>query len=161
MEVNGRIQVEHPVTEMAVGIDLVGQQLRIAAGEPLGLRQGDVRHRGAVIECRVNAEDPDRNFVPTPGTLTEFSPPAGPFVRVDTHAFPGAWISPSYDSLLAKVIVWAPDRTGAIDRMRRALEDFRVSGDGVRTTIPFLLDLLDSAEFRAAEHRLGRLPRRR
>lgn len=161
MEVNGRIQVEHPVTEMAVGIDLVGEQLRLAAGEPLGLRQEDVRSRGAVIECRVNAEDPGRDFAPTPGRLTAFDPPAGPFVRVDTHAGPGAWISPSYDSLLAKVIVWAPDRDRAIDRMRRALADFRVSGDGVRTTIPFLLELLDGRAFRAAEHRLGDLARPR
>ncbi|WP_432840364.1 acetyl-CoA carboxylase biotin carboxylase subunit [Dactylosporangium sp. CA-092794] len=152
MEVNCRIQVEHPVTEMATGIDLVREQLRIAAGHPIQLRQADIRPRGAVIECRVNAEDPDRGFAPAPGRLTEFSPPAGPFVRVDTYAHPGCRISAAYDSLLAKVVVAAPDREQAIARMHRALAEFRVSGPGVTTTIPFLHRVLDDPAFRRGAH---------
>jgi acetyl-CoA carboxylase biotin carboxylase subunit len=152
MEVNSRIQVEHPVTEVATGIDLVREQIRIAAGEKLGFGQSNVRPRGAVLECRVNAEDPDRQFTPAPGLLTEFQPPGGPFVRVDTHCFHGMRISAAYDSLLAKVIVWAPDRTEAIARMRRALSEFRIAGAGVRTTAPFLHRLIDHPEFRRAAH---------
>jgi acetyl-CoA carboxylase, biotin carboxylase subunit len=152
MEVNSRIQVEHPVTEVATGMDLVHEQFRIAAGERLDFGQSDVQPRGAVIECRVNAEDPERQFIPAPGALTEFLPPGGPFVRVDTHCFPGMRICAAYDSLLAKVTVWAPDRTAAIARMRRALAEFRIDGAGVRTTAPFLRQVLDHPEFRAAEH---------
>ncbi|MDI2128988.1 acetyl-CoA carboxylase biotin carboxylase subunit [Yinghuangia seranimata] len=152
MEVNCRLQVEHPVTEMTTGIDLVHQQLRIAGGEPLSVRQEDVAVRGTAIECRVNAEDPERDFAPTPGKLVEFTPPGGPFVRVDTHAFPGWTVSPDYDSLLAKTIAWAPDREQAVARIDRALDEFRIEGPGVRTTIGFLRRTLAEPQFLAATH---------
>jgi acetyl-CoA carboxylase biotin carboxylase subunit len=152
MEVNSRIQVEHPVTEMVTGVDLVHEQLRIAAGQPLSCRQEDVELRGVSIECRVNAEDPDRNFAPTPGLLEHFVPPGGPFTRVDTHGYAGYRVGPHYDSLLAKVIVWAPDRDQAINRMERALAEFEVAGPGVRTTIPFLARVLADNRFRKATH---------
>jgi acetyl-CoA carboxylase biotin carboxylase subunit len=152
MEVNCRIQVEHPVTEMVTGVDLVAEQLRVAAGEPLGFGQPDVVGRGVAIECRINAEDPDRNFAPAPGRVREYVPAAGPFVRVDTHMRPGDLIAPEYDSLLAKLIVWAPDRDGAIARMRRALTEFHIAGDNVRTTRQFLLRVLESPAFQAAVH---------
>ena len=153
MEVNCRIQVEHPVTEMVTGVDIVAEQLRISAGQPLSMRQEDVVPRGAAIECRVNAEDPSRGFVPAPGVLTEFRSPAGPFVRVDTHAEPGHRVTAAYDSLLAKVIVWAPDRTAAIGRMQRALRECRIRGTGLHTTIGFLQQVLDDGRFRTARHR--------
>jgi acetyl-CoA carboxylase biotin carboxylase subunit len=152
MEVNGRIQVEHPVTEMATGTDIVAEQIRIAAGASLGYGQAEVSPRGAVIECRVNAEDPSRGFAPTPGLLEDFRPPSGPFVRVDAQGYPGLRIPACYDSLLAKVIVWAPDRTGAIARMQRALSEFIVCGAGISTTIGFLQQVLASPAFLAAEH---------
>ncbi|MFM9611959.1 acetyl-CoA carboxylase biotin carboxylase subunit [Streptomyces sp. V2] len=152
MEVNCRIQVEHPVTEMVTGIDLVAEQIRIAAGEPLRLRQRDVVLNGAAIECRINAEDPRRNFAPAPGTITELSLPAGPFVRVDTHVHPGCKIAPEYDSMIAKIIAWAPDRDTAIARMRRALGETVVRGDGLHTTAGFLDELIDSPAFRTAAH---------
>jgi acetyl-CoA carboxylase biotin carboxylase subunit len=152
MEVNCRIQVEHPVTEMATSIDLVQQQILVAAGEPLGFGPADVRPRGAVIECRVNAEDPAAGFRPGPGRLTTFEPPGGPFVRVDTHAFTGYRVPAAYDSLLAKVIVWAPDRAAAIARMRRALGEFRIAGPGVAVNTSFLLDVLADPAFAAGRH---------
>jgi acetyl-CoA carboxylase biotin carboxylase subunit len=152
MEVNCRIQVEHPVTEMVSGVDLVEEQIRVAAGEPLRMRQEDIRLHGVAIECRVNAEDPARDFAPAPGVLEEFDPPGGPFVRVDTYGRAGGTVSPNYDSLLAKAVVWAPDRERAIDRMRRALGEFRVSGPGVRTTTGFLRDVLDHPRFRGNRH---------
>jgi acetyl-CoA carboxylase biotin carboxylase subunit len=152
MEINCRIQVEHPVTEMVTGFDLIREQILVAAGRPLSVRQEEITPRGVAIECRVNAEDPRRGFAPTPGQLAEFVPPSGPFVRVDTHGSPGMQITPHYDSLLAKVIVWAPDREQAVARMERALSDFRVSGSGVHTTIPFLLDVLAHPLFRHAKH---------
>lgn len=152
IEVNSRIQVEHPVTEMATGIDIVAEQLRVAAGYPLSVRQDDVRPRGVAIECRVNAEDPDRDFLPTAGLVDEFVPPGGPFTRVDTHGAPGLRITADYDSLLAKVIVWAPDREQAIGRMERALDEFRVGGHGIRTTIGFLREVLANSLFRDAKH---------
>jgi acetyl-CoA carboxylase biotin carboxylase subunit len=152
MEVNCRIQVEHPVTEMVTGIDLIRQQLLVAAGEPLGFTQSDVLSRGVAIECRVNAEDPSRNFAPAPGLLETFTTPAGPFVRVDTHGYPGYRIPPQYDSLLAKTVVWAPDREQAIARMTRALEEFRIAGPGVHTSVDFLRSALDHPLFRAARH---------
>jgi acetyl-CoA carboxylase, biotin carboxylase subunit len=152
MEINTRLQVEHPVTEAITGVDLVRQQLLVAAGYPLALNQLDVVPRGVAVECRVNGEDPERDFVPTAGTLDRFDPPGGPFTRVDTHAFAGYALGPHYDSLLAKVIVWAPDRAQALDRMDRALAEFAVSGRGVRTTIPFLRQVIADAEFRKATH---------
>jgi acetyl-CoA carboxylase, biotin carboxylase subunit len=152
MEVNCRIQVEHPVTEMVTGIDIVQEQLRIAAGQRLRLKQGDGQPRGVAIECRINAEDPDRDFAPTPGLVREFVPAAGPFVRVDTHIHSGSMVPPEYDSLLAKLIVWAPDRDRALARMRRALNEFRVAGDNLNITRRFLLDVIDHPRFRAATH---------
>jgi acetyl-CoA carboxylase biotin carboxylase subunit len=152
MEVNCRIQVEHPVTELTHGVDLIREQLRIAAGEPLGLSQDDVAPRGVAIECRVNAEDPTRGFIPTPGPLTEFSMPAGPFVRVDTDARAGGRISAAYDPLLAKVAVWAPDRQQALARMRRALDEVHVSGPGICTNRDFLRTALDHPRFVAGTH---------
>lgn len=152
MEVNCRLQVEHPVTEMVTGIDLVREQIRIAAGEPLGYGQADITPRGVSIECRINAEDPARDFAPTPGELTEFEPPGGPFVRVDTFVRAGSRVPSLYDSLLAKVIVWAPDRDAAIARMRRALDELRVTGPAVATTTDFLSGLLDHPRFRTAQH---------
>ncbi|WP_405724609.1 acetyl-CoA carboxylase biotin carboxylase subunit [Streptomyces sp. NBC_01537] len=152
MEVNCRLQVEHPVTELVTGIDLVREQILIAAGLPLSFGQDDIRPRGVALECRVNAEDPARDFAPTPGLLTEFTPPGGPFVRVDTHAFAGWRVGPDYDSLLAKVCAWAPDRERALARADRALEEFRVAGEGVRTTKDFLRTVLGNPAFRAAGH---------
>ncbi|MGF7238813.1 MAG: acetyl-CoA carboxylase biotin carboxylase subunit [Frankia sp.] len=152
MEVNCRLQVEHPVTEMVTGVDLVAEQLRIAAGEPLSFDQSDVHLNGVSIECRINAEDPARDFVPAAGLLTECQLPAGPFVRVDTHVYPGYRVPPFYDSLLAKVIVWAPTRDAAIARMCRALGETRISGPGVETTTSFLTGVMEHGQFRAAEH---------
>jgi acetyl-CoA carboxylase, biotin carboxylase subunit len=152
IEVNCRIQVEHPVTEMVTGIDLVREQILIAAGERLALAQADVAARGASIECRINAEDPDRDFAPTPGVLAEFGIPGGPFTRVDTHCAPGLAVTGHYDSLLAKAVVWAPDREQAITRMDRVLGDFRIAGPGVATTIPFLREVLSLSLFRSAKH---------
>jgi acetyl-CoA carboxylase biotin carboxylase subunit len=152
MEINARIQVEHPVTEMITGIDLVREQLLVAAGRRLGITQDDVEFRGVAVECRVNGEDPERDFAPAPGVLRSFVPPGGPFTRVDTHAYQGHVMSPHYDSLIAKVIVWAPDRDQALNRMDRALAEFDVAGTGVRTTIPFLRLVLADLEFRKAVH---------
>ncbi|GLW06806.1 acetyl-CoA carboxylase biotin carboxylase subunit [Microtetraspora sp. NBRC 13810] len=155
MEVNCRIQVEHPVTEMVTGIDLIREQLRVAAGDGLSIGQEDVAPRGVSIECRVNAEDPRRGFLPTPGTVTEFLPPSGPFVRVDTHGYPGFRVTADYDPLLAKVAVWAPDRRQAIARADRALEEFRIQGRGMHTTTDFLREVLENPVFRAAKHTTG------
>ncbi|WP_410663311.1 acetyl/propionyl/methylcrotonyl-CoA carboxylase subunit alpha [Amycolatopsis sp. lyj-84] len=159
MEVNSRIQVEHPVTEMVTGIDLVREQILVAAGLPLSLRQEDVRPRGVAVECRINAEDPSRNYAPCPGKLVEFSPPAGPFVRVDTHAYPGWRVPPDYDSLLAKVIVWAPDREQALARMDRALAEFRIEGPGIRTTRDVLREIIRTPAFREGTHDTSLLER--
>jgi len=144
MEVNARIQVEHPVTEMVTGLDLVKLQFHIAAGEPLPFTQADVLLRGHALECRINAEDPDR-FLPNPGRLTAFRPPGGPGVRMDTHAFVGAVVPPHYDSLLAKVITRGVDRAEVVTRMLRALAEFEVAG--VTTTIPFHQKLLRHPDF--------------
>ncbi len=149
MEMNTRIQVEHPVTEMVTGIDLVKMQISVAVGEKLPFAQGEIEFRGHALECRVNAEDPKADFRPSPGTLTQFIPPGGPGLRVDAHAFTGYEIPPYYDSLLAKVIAWGSDRTEAIARMRRALIEFVIAG--VPTTIPFHLHVLDNAFFRRGE----------
>jgi len=149
MEMNTRIQVEHPVTEMVTGIDLVKQQILIAAGEPLPFSQGDIAFHGHALECRINAEDPRLDFRPAPGTITEFIPPGGPGIRVDTHAYSGYTIPPYYDSLIAKIIAWAPTRAEAMARMRRALSECVIAG--VPTTIPFHLQVLDNAFFRRGE----------
>ncbi|ROT28257.1 acetyl/propionyl/methylcrotonyl-CoA carboxylase subunit alpha [Micromonospora sp. HM5-17] len=159
IEINCRLQVEHPVTEMISGVDLVHEQLHIAGGVPLRLRQEDVRLHGVAIECRVNAEDPARGFVPTPGRLTRFVPPTGPFTRVDTHGYPDYLVGPYYDSLLAKVVVWAPDRELALNRMERALHEFEVAGCGICTTIPFARRVLDDPGFRKGRYTTGLVDR--
>ena len=140
IEMNTRIQVEHPVTELVTGVDLVVEQLRIALGEPLSVRQDELTCNGAAVEVRINAEDPERGFFPSPGTITALELPSGPGVRVDTAAYAGYRVPPFYDSLLAKVICWGRDRDEAITRMRVALEEFHV--EGIHTTIPFHLVLL-------------------
>ncbi len=159
LEINCRIQVEHPVTEMVTGIDLVHEQLHVAAGVPLRWRQQDIRLTGVAVECRVNVEDPDRGFAPTPGRLDRFVPPGGPFTRVDTHGHAGYLVGPYYDSLLAKVAVWAPDRELALNRLERALGEFEISGPGVRTTIPFVRRVLDDADFRKGRYTTGLVDR--
>ena len=155
IEMNTRIQVEHPVTELATGIDLVAEQLRIAAGEPLRLRQEDVTARGCALELRINAEDPANNFMPSPGPLERVVLPAGPWVRVDTWMEPGGEVPPFYDSLLGKVIVWGPDRPSALARARRALAELDVQG--VKTTTPLLAELLGEDWFGAGEFDTGTL----
>jgi len=147
LEMNTRLQVEHPVTEMVTGIDLVREQLRIAAGAPLGYTQADVTWRGWAIECRINAEDPFAGWIPSPGTITGLRPAAGPWVREDSGAYEGYTVSRWYDTLLAKLIVWGTDRPAAIDRMLRALAEYTVVG--VRTTIPALQRLVVHPDFRA------------
>jgi acetyl-CoA carboxylase biotin carboxylase subunit len=144
LEMNTRIQVEHPVTEMVTGIDLVKEQIRLAAGEPLRFKQEEIELRGHSIECRINAEDPER-FIPSPGKITEFRLPGGPGVRVDTHCYPGYVITPYYDSLIAKVIVQGEDRREAIARARRAMEEFVI--EGIKTTIPFHQRVFMSPDF--------------
>jgi acetyl-CoA carboxylase biotin carboxylase subunit len=159
MEVNCRIQVEHPVTELVTGVDLVQEQLRIASGEPLRFRQEQIVNRGVALECRINAEDPERSFAPAAGRLDTFVLPAGPFIRVDTHGYPGYRMPAIYDPLLAKVLSWAPTRDQAIARMDRALEDFRAAGPGVRTTAGFLRRVLADEEFRSGSYDTGLVAR--
>ncbi len=140
IEANTRIQVEHPVTEMVTGHDLIKWQLRIASGEPIILNQKKIRHHGVAIECRINAEDPSNNFSPSPGIITKFIPPGGPGVRVDTHVHQGWEVSTKYDSMIAKVIVHQDTRTEAIATMRRALQEFAI--EPIKTTIPACLNIL-------------------
>lgn len=149
IEMNTRIQVEHPVTEMITGIDLVKEQIAIAAGEKLSLSQQDITITGWAIECRINAEDPARNFAPFPGTITGYIPPGGPWVRVDSAAYQGWEVPRNYDSLIGKIITWGRDRGEAIERMKRALGEFRI--EGVATTIPFHQKVLDNAFFKRGE----------
>jgi acetyl-CoA carboxylase biotin carboxylase subunit len=149
MEMNTRIQVEHPVTEVVTGEDLVLRQLQIAAGEPLGIRQSQVKFSGHAVECRINAEDPDRGFMPTPGVITSFHQPGGPGVRVDTAAYHSYRIPPYYDSLIAKVITHGCDRTQALARMRVALDEFVI--EGISTTIPLQRRLITEPHFVAGD----------
>jgi acetyl-CoA carboxylase biotin carboxylase subunit len=144
IELNARLQVEHPVTELVTGIDLVREQLRVAAGETLAVT-GRAARRGHAIEVRINAEDPARGFAPSPGTVSRFRPPLGPFDRIDTHIEDGAVVPPHYDSLLAKLIVWDTDRPGAIRRCARALDELSV--EGVATTRELAIDILHSEAF--------------
>ncbi len=146
MEMNTRIQVEHPVTEMVTLTDIVRNQIRVAEGEPLGFTQDDVIMVGHAIECRINAESPD-TFTPSPGTITTFNLPGGPGVRVDTYVYPGYKVPPFYDSMIAKVIVHARTRELAIARMRRALDAMVI--EGIKTTIPLHLKIMDSPDFQA------------
>jgi acetyl/propionyl-CoA carboxylase alpha subunit len=139
--------VEHPVTEVVTGVDLVKEQIRVAAGEPLGFRQEDVQLRGAAIECRISAEDPSREFFPSPGLITVLRTPAGPGVRDDSGVYAGWQVPLEYDPLMAKLIVWGRDRQEAIARLQRALLEYEVVG--VETTIPFFLRVLHNADFLA------------
>lgn len=145
MEMNTRIQVEHPVTEMVTGVDLIKEMISVAEGNPLSFTQDDISINGVSLECRINAEDPERNFMPSPGKIGFYLPPGGPGVRVDSGAYPGYTISPFYDSMIAKLIVWAPTRMEAIAKMKRALSEFAV--EGIHTTIPFHQKLLEHPVF--------------
>ena len=145
LEVNTRVQVEHPVTEMITGVDIVAEQLRVAAGEPLSFTQDDIAVNGHAIECRINAEDPDRGFMPQAGLIETWAPPGGPGVRLDSHARAGYRIPPNYDSMIGKLIVHGPDRATAIARMREALDEFDVGP--IRTTIPMHRRLMDAQQF--------------
>ncbi|PSR24153.1 MAG: acetyl-CoA carboxylase biotin carboxylase subunit [Sulfobacillus acidophilus] len=158
MEMNTRVQVEHPCTESITGIDIVKEQIRVAAGLPLSVTQEEVAFRGWSIECRINAEDPDMQFRPSPGTVTVWKEPAGPWVRVDAAAQPGYTVQPYYDSLLAKVIIWGRDRKEAIHRMERALSEFQV--DGVKTTIGMHQQLMQDPEFLAGNIHINFLAER-
>ena len=140
IEANTRIQVEHPVTEMVTGHDLIKWQLRIASGEKMKLSQRDIKHTGCAIECRINAEDPKNNFSPCPGTITRYVPPGGPAVRLDTHVYQGYTVPPNYDSMICKLIVHRPTRAEAIETTRRALREFII--EPLKTTIPACLDIL-------------------
>ncbi len=145
MEMNTRIQVEHPVTEMVTGVDLIQEMISVAEGNPLSFSQEDIVINGWSIECRINAENPDKGFMPAPGTIQFYLPPGGPGVRVDSAAYPGYTISPYYDSMIAKLIVWAPTRTEAIAKMKRALSEFEI--EGIYSTIPFHQKLMNHPTF--------------
>lgn len=152
MEMNTRVQVEHPVTEQITGVDIIKEQLRIAAGEPMRCAsRAPFLPNGHAIEFRINAEDPDNDFRPSPGTITRFEVPTGPGVRIETYLTQGAKISPYYDSMVAKLIVWGSDREEALQRARRALDEFAI--EGIPTTIPFHKRVLDTAIFQAGEAR--------
>ncbi len=149
MEINARVQVEHPVTEMVTGVDIVEQQILIAAGEPLKLRQDDIVLNGWSMECRINACDPADNFMPSPGQIESVIFPGGPGVRVDTHIYDRYMVTPFYDSLIGKLIVWAKDRPSAIRRMKRALAEFEVTG--IETTIGFYGRVLENERFQRGD----------
>ena len=149
LEMNTRIQVEHPVTEMITGVDLVAQQLLIARGEPLPFKQSDVKLHGHAIECRINAESPQHGFRPCPGRINEWQPPQGLGIRLDSHCYPGYFVPPYYDSLLSKLITRGADRGEAIERMKNALANFHV--EGIDTGIPFLQTVIDDAEYRSGK----------
>jgi acetyl-CoA carboxylase biotin carboxylase subunit len=150
LEMNTRLQVEHPVTEAITGVDVVQEQIRVAAGQPLSFEQADVHPNGWAVECRVNAEDPDNRFLPSPGTITIWDPPRGPWVRVDDGVHAGFEVQPFYDSLLAKVITWGRNRQEALGRMARALDEFRV--EGIKTTIPLHRRLIQDPDFQAGRY---------
>src|SRR5215210_1276328 len=155
IEMNTRIQVEHPVTEMLTGVDLVKEQIRVAGGDPLSLKQEDVPFEGHAMEFRINAEDPDNDFMPSPGEVTFLDVPGGPGVRIDSAIYQGYKIPPFYDSMVGKLVVWALTREEAIDRARRALREYRL--EGIKTTIPLQLRLLDDEAFRSGEYHTGYL----
>jgi acetyl-CoA carboxylase biotin carboxylase subunit len=145
LEINARLQVEHPVTELITGIDLVKSQIRIAAGEPLSLRQEEVERRGHAIECRIYAEDPANNFAPFPGKLIRYRAPSGPGIRNDSGVYEGFEVPIYYDPMLSKLIAWGRDRHEAIGRMRQALQDYLVAG--IKTSIPFLVEVMADPAF--------------
>jgi acetyl-CoA carboxylase biotin carboxylase subunit len=149
MEMNTRIQVEHPVTEMVTGVDLVKEQIRVSAGQPLGFKQEEIRIQGHAIECRINAEDPE-DHRPSPGTITFYYAPGGPGIRVDSAAFESYYITPHYDSMIAKLIAHGRNREEALARMQRALEEFVI--EGVKTTIPLHQRILATMKFRKGDY---------
>jgi len=153
LEMNTRLQVEHPVTELATGIDLVRWQLRIAAGDKLTIDQRDVEWKGSAIECRVYAEDPENNFFPSPGTLTHWREPSGPGIRIDAGVYPGWTVPLEYDPLLAKLAVWAGTRIEAVQRLNRALAETVVSG--IKTNIAFFREVLEDPAFRRGDVHTG------
>jgi len=157
LEVNARIQVEHPVTEMVTGIDLIKQQILIAQGEKLSFTQADIPQNGCAIECRINAEDPSKNFAPSPGKITELRLPGGPGVRLDTHVYAGYTIPPNYDSMIGKLIVHRPTRAEAIATMKRALSEFHVAP--IKTTIPLHLQIMDNPNFLSGDVDTGFIER--
>ncbi len=150
MEMNTRIQVEHPVSEMITGVDLIKYQIKIANGEELDLKQKDIQKRGHAIECRINAEDPLKDFTPSPGEISQLIVPGGPGIRVDSGVYPGYRIPPYYDSMIAKLIAWGSDRREAIERMKRALEEFYIIG--LKTTIPFHIGVLKNKKFLVGQY---------
>ena len=158
MEMNTRIQVEHPISEAVTSVNIVQEQIRVAAGEPLSIRQKDIQFSGHAIECRINAEDPLQNFRPAPGKISELLLPGGNGIRIDSAIYQGYEVPPYYDSLLAKLIVWAPDRATAISRMRRALTEFSIVG--VPTTIDFHLAILRDPEFIRGNYDIAYLTRK-
>ncbi len=147
---NTRLQVEHPVTELITGIDIVKEQFRVAAGKKLNVDQVKLEMRGAAIECRISAEDPENNFAPSTGKISALCEPSGPGVRIDSGVYEGFEVPIYYDPLIAKLLVWAPSREAAIARMKRALEEYRVSG--IKTTIPFHKAVMDNADFRRGNY---------
>jgi acetyl-CoA carboxylase biotin carboxylase subunit len=149
LEVNARIQVEHPVTEQVTGVDLIKEQIRIASGMPLSFKQKDIPQIGHAIECRINAEDPARNFAPSPGLIAEWRAPGGPGVRLDSHAYAGYRIPPNYDSMIGKLIVHRPTRGEAIAAMKRALHEFHIAP--IKTTIPLHLQIMDNHDFQSGD----------
>ncbi len=159
MEMNTRIQVEHPVTELVTGVDLIKEQIKIAAGEPMTLTQDQLHLRGHAIECRINAEDPDRDFAPSPGKVTDFYVPGGPGIRVDTHVYTGYMIPPHYDSMIAKLLAHGNTRDEAIARMRRALSEFVILG--VATTIPFHEQMMTDPDFVSGSFNTGTLAKKK
>jgi len=150
MEFNARVQVEHPITEMITGVDIVMEQMRNAAGEAMRLSQDDININGHAVECRINAEDHHRDFLPSPGFIERWSPPGGPHVRLDSHCYQGYHVSPNYDSLLAKLITHGRDRAEALHIMEQALLEFEIAG--LATLIPFHLRLLSNPDFIAGDY---------
>jgi acetyl-CoA carboxylase biotin carboxylase subunit len=157
LEMNTRLQVEHPVTEMVTGVDLVKEQIRIAAGAPLDLQQPDITLNGAAIECRIYAEDPENNFFPSPGTIRMLRTPAGPGIRDDNGVYEGWTVPVDYDPLISKLIAWAPSRNEAIRRMRRALDEYRI--EGIQTNLAFFRNVLDHDRFRTGDFDTGFIDR--
>jgi acetyl-CoA carboxylase biotin carboxylase subunit len=155
IEMNTRIQVEHPITEMLTGVDLVKEQLRVASGEPLSIRQGEVMMNGWAMEFRINAEDPDNDFMPSPGEVSALEVPGGPGVRVDSAIYSGYTIPPFYDSMIGKLGVWGLTREEAIKRGRRALREYRL--EGVKSTIALHLRLLEEEAFASGKYDTGYL----
>ena len=149
LESNTRLQVEHPVTEMVTGVDLAKEQIRIAGGERLSYRQEDIQWRGSSIECRIYAEDPENNFLPSTGKVHSYGEPSGPGIRVDSGLYEGAEVSLFYDPLISKLLAWGESREEAMNRMRRALSEYRILG--VATTIPFHLRVMENQKFRKGE----------